>query len=127
RVLYRGGGVDDEGGTTCHAVGLVANAELVDGRAGGVAEAVMAQLAQVLVLTAPAELAEFVVGRAAQQHRVALGELTRELVEADDLGRADEGEVLRPEVDDLPLAGEALLGDGLERGDAVLFVVVEAG
>src|SRR6185436_1897967 len=66
-------------------------------------------------------------GRAAHEDRIALLELRRQLVEADDLGRADEGEVLRPEVDDLPLAREALLGDLLEGRDAVFLVLVEAG
>src|SRR5205809_4870410 len=118
-VLDRVVRIDDEGGAQGDAFGAVADAELVDERALRVAEAPVAELAQVLVITAPAELGELVVGRAAEQDRVALLELLRELVEADDLGRADEGEVLRPEVDDLPLAGKALFGEGLERRDAV--------
>src|SRR6185369_6410712 len=108
-------GVDDEGRPQRHAFGLVAHAELVDERAGHVAEAVVA------------ELAELVVGGTAQQHGIALGELLRQLVEAHDLGRADEGEILRIEVNDLPLAREALLRDRLEGRDAVFFVVVEPG
>ena len=51
----------------------------------------------------------------------------RKLGEADDLGRADEREVLRVEVDDLPLPRERLLVDRLEGGDSVLLVLVESG
>ena len=55
--------------------------------------------------------------------RVAVGELAVELAEGGDLGRADEGEVLGPEEDDLPLAlvglvvdlGEGGLGVGARR------------
>jgi len=48
------------------------------------------------------------------EHRVALIERLVELAEGGDLGRADEGEVLRPEEHDLPLAGLALVGNLLE-------------
>src|SRR5205085_11973010 len=44
------------------------------------------------------------VGRAADQDGVAILEIVLQVAVADDLGRADEGEVLRPEEDDLPLA-----------------------
>src|SRR4029450_8067896 len=57
----------------------------------------------------------------------ALLELRAQLGEFGDLGRADEGEILRIEKDHLPLAGEALLGERLESALAVLFVAVELG
>ena len=67
------------------------------------------------MIAPPGELDEFIVGRAAEDDRVAIGELLAELGEFGDLGRADEGEVLRIEEDDLPLAGKALFRQRLER------------
>ncbi len=78
------------------------------------------------MLTAPRQLDELVVDAAAEQNRVTVFEVVRQLAELDDFRRADEGEVLRIEVDDLPLARERLLGDFLEGGLAVIFVVVES-
>ena len=63
------------------------------------------QVAQVLVALAPGEVHELRVGADAVELRVAVAELLVELAEGRDLGRADEGEVLRPEEEDLPLAG----------------------
>src|SRR5262245_8486087 len=82
--------VDDEGRAQRDAGLRIAHAELVDQRALDVGKAPVRELVQVLVLAAPAELGELVVGRAAEQHGVALVELTRQLVEADDLGGTDE-------------------------------------
>ena len=59
---------------------------------------------------------ELAVGRDAVDHRVAIGEVAVQLAEGDDLGRADEGEILRPEEYDLPLAGVGLSGDFGECG-----------
>lgn len=120
-------GVDDKGRAQCHTLGRIAHAKLIDQRTLGVAKAPVCELVQVLAVTPPAKLAEFVVGRAAQEHCIALFELAGELVEADDFGRAHEREVLGPEVNDLPLAGAAFLGDRLEGRNAVFLVVVEAG
>ena len=105
----------------------VAHAELVDERAGRVGELPLRQLRQVLVLPAPGELHELVVRRAAEHDGVAVGEVLGQLGEADDLGRADEGEVLGIEVDHLPLAGEGLLVDRFERRDALFLGLVESG
>ena len=79
------------------------------------------------MITAPAELGELVVGRTAQDDGVTFLEILREVGETDDLGRTDEREILRVEVDDLPLARERLLGERLECGIPVLFMMVEAG
>src|SRR5690606_35671724 len=87
----------------------------------------LVQVLQVGMLTAPGELDELVVRRAGEHDRIALLEVADELVVADDLGRADEGEVLRVEIDDLPLARERLLGDLLEGADAFLLGLVELG
>src|SRR5262249_9784291 len=46
--------------------------------------------------------------------RIARLEFLVELAERGDLGRADEGEVLRPEKEHLPLAGEAAVVERLE-------------
>ena len=61
-------------------------------------------IGELLVRRAPGEVDVGGVGRGADQHRVAVGEILRELAIADDLGRADEGEILRPVEQDLPLA-----------------------
>src|SRR5918993_84652 len=54
-VLYRAFRVDDEGGAQGDAFIAVAHAELIDERALRVAEAPVAELAQVLVVPTPAE------------------------------------------------------------------------
>ena len=59
---------------------------------------------QVGVVLPPGQVHELAVGRDAIDHGVAVVEIALELAEAGDLGRADEGEVLRPEEHDLPLA-----------------------
>jgi hypothetical protein len=72
------------------------------------------QVAQVVVVEAPVEVHELAVGGHAVEHRVAVLELAVQLAEGGDLGRADEGEVLRPEEDDLPLAGVGVGGNLLK-------------
>jgi hypothetical protein len=118
--------VDHEGGAQRDTLGLVKHAQLTGELAAVVGELPDRQLVQVGMVAAPGQFDEFVVGRTAQHHGVAVVEITRQRGELGDLGRADEGEVLRIEEDDLPLAVEAVLGDRLERRDAVLFVAVEA-
>src|SRR3546814_15499330 len=76
-------------------------------------------LAQVLAALPPRQVHELAVGRDADQLRVAVGELAVQGVEADDLGRAHEGEVLGPEEVHAPLAAErrvAQLVEGLRGG-----------
>ena len=65
--------------------------------------------ADVLTDGTPAEEARRSRGHLAQamEHGIAVFEIAFEAGIADDLGRADEGEVLRPIEDDLPLAGES--------------------
>ena len=120
-------GVDDEGRAQGHTGRHITHTQHVHQAALAVGKAPVAELVQVFVVTPPAEFAELVVGAATHQHGVTLFELPRQLVEGHDLGRANEGEVLGPEIDDLPLAGKALLGQGLEGRDAVFLVLVEAG
>ncbi len=57
---------------------------------------------------------ELAVDADAEDLRIARFEFLVELAERGDLGRADEGEVLRPEEHDLPLSGKAIVGEGLE-------------
>ena len=54
----------------------------------------------------PCELAELVIARPAENHGVAVGKFARQPRKLGNLGRANEGEVLRVEKDDLPLAGK---------------------
>ena len=98
--------VDDERRAKRHACARVAHAELIDQRARDVGELPLVEALQLRVIAAPAELREFIVGRAAQDDRVTILEILRELGEADDLGRTDEREVLGIEIDDLPFARE---------------------
>ena len=62
------------------------------------------QVLEVGMVLPPGQMHELAVGRDAVDHRVAVGEIATELAEAGDLGGADEGEILRPEEHDLPLA-----------------------
>jgi hypothetical protein len=63
------------------------------------------------VVVAPGEVDELGVDAGAEELRVAVEELLVQLAEGGNLGGADEGEVLGPEEDDLPLAGIALVAD----------------
>src|SRR5690348_2406942 len=118
--------VDDEGRAQRHAF-LGAHAELIDERAGDVRELPLVEALEIGMVAPPAELRELVVGRAAENDRVAILEVLRELGEADDLRRTHEGEVLGVEVDDLPLAGKRFFVDRLKGRLAVFFMPVEAG
>jgi hypothetical protein len=66
---------------------------------------------EVGVVVAPREVDEVGVGARAEHLGVAVGEVLLALAELRDLGRADEGEVHRPEEEDLPLALVALVVD----------------
>jgi hypothetical protein len=57
-----------------------------------------------------------VVGRATEHDRVAVGEIAGEPAKFSDFSRANEGEVLRIEENDLPFSGKALFGDLFEGG-----------
>src|SRR5262249_14203408 len=104
-----------------------AHAEAVNQRTLGIGELPDRQLVQILVIATPGELAELVVGRAAQHHGVAVLEILRQAGEFCDLRRADEGEILRIEEDDLPLAGEARLGQRLECALSLFFLNLKSG
>src|SRR4051812_19348569 len=103
--------VDDEGRAQRHAGFLVEDAERGRELALDVGQHRDRQVADVVVVDAPVQVHELAIGGDAVDHRVTVGELARQLGEGRDLGRADEGEVLRPEEDDLPLAGIGLGGD----------------
>ena len=107
--------IDDERRAERHAFPRIADAELVDERAGHIGELPVIEAAEVAVIAPPSELRELVVGRAAQDDSIALFEVLRELGEADDFSGTDEREVLRVEVNDFPLARERPLVDRLER------------
>src|SRR5690606_3930846 len=95
--------VHDEGGAQGDAVFFVQDAQVAGQLAAGVSELPDRQLVQVGVVAAPGQLDELVVGRTAEHDGVAVFEVLAQLGEGGDFGRADEGEVLRVEEDDLPL------------------------
>ena len=73
------------------------------------------QILQLVLRATPGEVHELAVDADAEHLRVTRLELLVELAERRNLGGADEREILGPEKHDLPLAGEAVLGEGLER------------
>src|SRR5690606_38059271 len=95
--------IDDEGRAQGHAFFFVQHAQGAGQLAAVVGELPDRQLVQVGVVAAPGQLGELIVGRTAQNHGVAVLEVLAQLGEGGDFGRADEGEVLRVEEDDLPL------------------------
>src|SRR5512134_1345946 len=107
-------GVDDERRAQRHAFLPVENAERRRELALDIGEHREREVLQVRMLAAPREVDELAVGRGAVDHRVAVVELAVQLAERRDLGRAHEGEVLRPEEDQLPLAGVGPVGDAGE-------------
>src|SRR5579863_807980 len=106
--------VDDEGGALGNAGLRVEDPECACELALDVREHGERQVLQLLLLAPPRQVHELAVDAGAEQLRVTRAELLLELAEGGDLGGADEGEVLRPEEYDLPLAGEALVGERLE-------------
>ena len=71
-------GIDDEGVAIGDAIRR-AHAEAVDQRALAVGELPDRQVMQILVVAAPGQLAELVVGRAAEHDGVAVGEILRQI------------------------------------------------
>src|SRR5258706_14806923 len=63
---------------------------------------------------APGKVRVLVVGAAAEDDGITVGELAVLLAEFDDLGRTDQGEVLRVGVNNQPLPSVVLRADGLE-------------
>ena len=124
-VLDRAFIIDDVGVAIGHAF-RGADTEAVDQGTGRVGKLPVTQLVQVRVLAAPGQLAEFIVRGTGQHDGVTVGELFSQIVEGHDLGRADEGEILRVEDDDLPLAREAFIRQRFEGAFAIFFVSVEA-
>src|SRR5580704_1480052 len=112
-------GIDDEGGAQADAFGLVEDAERLGKLALEVGQHGEGQRPEVGMVLAPRQMHELRIGRDAVEHGVAIVELAVEPAEGGDLGRADEGEILRPEEHDLPFAGIALVGNVLEGGPGV--------
>src|SRR5579883_292398 len=108
--------IDDEGRAQADALALVEDAERGRELALEVGQHRERQCLQVGVVLTPGEMNELAIGRDAVHDRVALVEFLVQLAEGGDLGRADEGEILRPEEHDLPLALVGLVVDRLERG-----------
>src|SRR5215212_4254255 len=106
--------IDDEGGAQADALALVEDAQLLGQLTLDVGQHGEWQRLQVGMVLAPGQVHELRIGRDAVDDGVTLVERLVELAEGGDLGRADEGEVLRPEEHDLPFAGVALVGDLLE-------------
>src|SRR5436189_99438 len=73
-----------------------------------------AAVAAAVPVLAPGDVDELVVDAGAQHLRVTVLEVAVALPERGDLRRADEREVLRPEEDDLPLAGVVVVRHLLE-------------
>src|SRR5215471_4801580 len=123
-------GIDDEGGAQAHALGLVENAERLGQLALDVGQHREGQRPEVGMVLPPRQMHVLRIGRDAVDHRLALVERLVELAESRDLGRTDEGEILGPEEDDLPLALVGLVGHLPEGGlgiDACHRLEIEGG
>ena len=103
--------IDDEGRAECHAFLLVQDAEGVAQRMADIGEHREGQVVQLFLVDAPGVMHELAVGAAAEDDRVTIGEFAVQLAEGGNLGRADEGEILRPEEIDLPLVRIGVLVD----------------
>src|SRR6516225_4049604 len=111
--------IDDEGGALGHARLRIENPERAGELALDVSEHREGERAQLVFLAAPGEVHVLAVDADPEQLRIARPELLLQLAESRNLRRADEGEILGPEEHDLPLAGEAVTREGLERIPAV--------
>ncbi len=115
-------GIDDEGSAQGNAGALFENAKFGRQFALNVRQPREGQRLQVGVMGAPSGMDEIAIGRRADQHGIAIREILFQAAVADDLGRADEGEILRPEEHDQPLTGIGFVGNLREIG-----LVVRAG
>jgi len=103
--------IDDEGGALGNAGFFIEHAEGGRKLAVDVGEHREGQVLEVGVIVAPGQVDELAVDRHAVNHGVAILEVAIQLPEAGDFRRADKGEVLRPEEDELPLARIGLLAE----------------
>ena len=110
--------IDDERGAEGDMLVAVEDAERLGQLRAIVRDPGEIGIGELLVGAAPGEVDVGGVGRGADQDGVAVREILRELAIAGDLGRADEGEVLRPEEQDLPLAVGLGEVDRLPAGSA---------
>src|SRR6185312_3288178 len=108
-------GIDDEGHPVGDTVGVEHSGGL-DEFALDVRQHRKGHLLEVFMLRAPLEVDEFAVDRNPQDLRITVLELVVELTERRDLGRAHEGEVLRPEEHHAPLTRVVVTG---HRGEVV--------
>lgn len=118
--------VDNKGVAVCHTIRR-ANAKTINQRTIRVGKRPDRQLVEILVITTPCELHEFIVGRATKNDGVTVFEVRCKTRKFCDFGRANKGEVLRVEEDDLPLAREACFGDFFKCRNTIFFMMVEAG
>ncbi|MCY1171802.1 hypothetical protein D9M73_119250 [compost metagenome] len=102
---------------------LVENAELRSEHAAIVGQPREIGRRQIGIGLAPCQVDVRGIGRSADQHRVTIFEIALQARITDDLGRADEGEILRPVEQHLPLARKGVLAErftGGQRVDALL-------
>src|SRR5262249_4082070 len=92
----------------------VEDAELGGQLALDVGEHREGEIPQLFLFAAPGQVHELAVDAHAEDLRITSLELLVQLAEGGNLGRAYEGEVLRPEEHDAPLALVRVLVDGLE-------------
>ncbi|ABY39672.1 Hypothetical protein, conserved [Brucella suis ATCC 23445] len=118
--------VHNEGVAIGNTIGRT-NAEAIDQRTIGISKRPDRQLVEILVVAAPCQLDEFIIGRTAKHNCIAIFKFRSQTRKFSDFRRADEGEVLRVEENDFPLAGEALFRHFLECRNAVFLMMVETG
>ena len=106
--------IDDERCALANAGLSVQNAELLREVALEVREHGIRQILQVRMIIAPRKVNVLGIDAGAENLRIAVREILIRLAKGGDLSGAYEREILRPEKVDLPLAGIALIGDGLE-------------
>lgn len=118
--------IDNEGVAVRNTIWRT-NAEAIDQRTIGVGKRPDRQLVEILVIATPCELHELIVGRTAQDDCVTVFEIRCKTRKFGNLGRANKGEILRVEEDNLPLVRKACFGDFFKCRNAVFFVMVETG
>src|SRR5580698_32401 len=107
--------VHDVRRTLCHARFRIEDAEAGRQLALQVREHREREILQLVLRATPREVHYFDDDADTEHLCVTRFELLVELAERRNLGGADEREILGPEEHDLPLPGEAVLGEGLER------------
>src|SRR5579859_3033744 len=104
--------IDDEGGALRDAGLGIEDAECAGQLALYVRQHRKRQVTQLVLPAPPGKMHVLAIDAHTVQLRITRAELLVELAEGGNLGRADEGEVLRPEEHHLPLAGGAVVAEG---------------